>query len=155
MSKTNLIIIAVIILVIIIVMYFAFFRKPKEDTEQHIGTSPGSTTKPSGSGKTKPSASGTGTTVKPPSSVTGTPSTVPTSYAPLSGPRNVYANSIATPVWLDVSDWTPTRLAGDSELLGVTSGEIKKSYIGESYVIIKQTGGGTVYVLASRVKFTK
>ena len=46
---------------------------------------------------------------------------------------NVYAANIATPIWENVNDLKPFRLAGKGELLGQHKG-IKLSYIGNKFI---------------------
>ena len=46
---------------------------------------------------------------------------------------NVYAANVATPIWENVNDLKPFRLAGKGELLGQHKG-IKLSYIGNKFI---------------------
>lgn len=65
----------------------------------------------------------------------------------------IYASTSGTPIWTGVNDVTPYRFAGDSELLGVTKMQTKKSYAGNSFYEVTQPDGKLKYVSVFKTKF--
>ena len=68
--------------------------------------------------------------------------------------HKAYSKIAYNPIYKDVHDWIPYRLAGNSEYLGDLTGVVKKDYNGNAYLELKQTNG-LYYALYNTVKLTK
>ena len=83
-----------------------------------------------------------------------TPVSAPAPKPTASTDKKVYSKGVGSPIYTNVSDTIPYRLAGSGEYVGTTDGTIVKSYWGTPFYKLKWDKNKFVYIEVRNASFT-